>query len=98
MRDVGFEIHRAEHHNRDATIPFVFLDAFGHVHSDAMHITERLRRRDFGHMDVEITVDDPKAYTKPFTIKLTQQLLPDTDVLEYFCTENEKDVQHLAIK
>jgi hypothetical protein len=71
------------------------LDAFGHPHSDALHLIERYRRRDFGHMDVEVTVDDPKMYTKPFTIKFTELLLPDSDVMEYVCEENEKDVQHL---
>jgi hypothetical protein len=75
-----------------------WLDAFGHVHSDAMRITERMRRRDFGHMDVEMTIDDPKAYTQPFTIKFTKRLMPDTDLLESFCAENEKDVQHMGIK
>src|SRR6266436_240222 len=67
-----------------------WLDAFGHPHSDAMHVTERFHRRDFGHMEIEITVDDPKTYTKPFTIKLNQRLLPDTELSEAICLENEK--------
>jgi hypothetical protein len=49
-------------------------------------------------MEVEITVDDPKAYTKPWTIKLTQPLVPDTELLDYVCVENEKDVAHLPAK
>jgi len=66
------------------------LDASGHPRSDAMRITERYRRRDFGHIDFEISFDDPKYYTRPFGFKTTLLLLPDTDVLEYVCTENEK--------
>jgi hypothetical protein len=71
-----------------------WLDVFGHPFSDAMRLTERFHRRDFGHLDVEVTVDDPKTYSKPFTFKFTQRLLPDTDLLESFC-ENEKDAPRL---
>jgi hypothetical protein len=70
------------------------LDGFGHPRSDAMRITERYRRRDFGHMDLEISFDDPKYYTRPFSVKTTLTLLPDTDLQEYVCTENEKDRSH----
>jgi len=69
-----------------------------HPHSEAMRVLERYRRRDFGHLDVEITIDDPKMYIKPFTIKVTHLLQADTDILEYFCTENEKDRLHTATK
>jgi hypothetical protein len=72
-----------------------WLDAIGHPHSDALHMVERFRRRDFGHLDVEVTMDDSKMYTRPFTIKFTERLVPDSDVLEYVCEENEKDIQHL---
>jgi hypothetical protein len=72
-----------------------WLDAFGHPHSQDMRVTERFRRPDFGHMDVQITVDDPKMYTKPFTITLHHQLLPDTDLLESICAENEQDGKHM---
>ena len=68
-----------------------WLDGFGHPRSDAMKITERYRRRDFGHMDLEISMDDPTYYTRPFGFKTTLTLLPDTDVLEYVCTENWKN-------
>jgi hypothetical protein len=71
-----------------------WLDAFGHPFSDAMRLTERFHRRDFGHMDVQVTIDDPKTYSKPFTFKFTKRLLPDTDLLESFC-ENEKDAPRL---
>ncbi len=75
-----------------------WLDARGHTHSDALHLTERFQRLDFGHMEVRMTIDDPKTYTKPFTIKLRQRLLPDTDLLESFCVENEKDLIHIEGK
>jgi len=68
-----------------------WLDSGGHPHSEALRIQERFHRRDFGHMDLTVTVDDPKMYTKPFTIKVTEVLLPDTDILESVCNENEKD-------
>jgi len=72
------------------------LDLIGHPHSDALRVVERYHRRDFGHMDVEVTLDDPKMYTQPFTIKFTQRLLADSDVLENICAENEKDVVHIG--
>jgi hypothetical protein len=75
-----------------------WLDAFGHPHSDALHLVERFRRRDFGHLDMEITIDDPKMYTKAFSFKITQQLVPDSDILESFCNENEKDRPRMGLK
>jgi hypothetical protein len=72
-----------------------WLDAFGHPRTEAMHIVERFTRRDFGHIDVQMTFDDSGAYTKPFSIRFTQTLTPDTDVIEAVCAENEKDRQHL---
>ena len=56
------------------------------------------RLRDFGHIDLGITVDDPKAYTKPWTVHLELTLNPDTDLIEYVCDENEKDLKHLVGK
>ncbi len=72
-----------------------WLDAIGSPHSEALHVVERFHRRDFGHMDVQVTIDDPKMYTKPFSIQFTEDLVPDSDVTEYFCTEDEKDLSHL---
>src|SRR5437879_1777488 len=71
------------------------LDGFGHPRSEALRVQERFHRRDFGHMDVQVTVDDPKMYSKPVTVKVTELLVPDSDVLESFCNENEKDRPHL---
>ena len=71
------------------------LDGMGHPRSESARITERYRRRDFGHMDLETTVDDPVNYTRPFTVKVTLLLIPDSDVQEYVCAENERDRTHL---
>lgn len=73
------------------------IDIIGHRRSESMRITERYRRRDLGHLDVEITFDDPVVYTKPFSVKVTHLLQADTDILEYFCNENEKDLTHLTV-
>jgi hypothetical protein len=70
------------------------LDVLGHPRSEAVRLTETFRRRDFGHMDVQITLDDPKTYTKPVTILVKHRLLPDTELIEGFCNDNEKDLAH----
>jgi hypothetical protein len=75
-----------------------WLDARAHGHSQAMHLTERFHRLDFGHMEVELTIDDPETYTRPFTIKLHQRLMADTDLLESYCAENEQDAKHMEGK
>ncbi len=67
-----------------------WLDSAGHPQTEALRITERLRRRDFGHMEFEITIDDPKVFTKPFTVKAERLLAADTDLLEDVC-DNERD-------
>lgn len=72
-----------------------WLDSRGHPHSEAMRVTETYRRRDVGHLDVAITIDDPRTYNKPFTVKVTHLLQADSDILEYVCNENEKDRVHL---
>lgn len=75
-----------------------WLDNGGHPGTEAMKLTEKFRRKDFGHFDVEVTIDDPKAYTKPWTVTLSFTLTPDTDLIEYVCSENEKDIGHLVGK
>lgn len=72
-----------------------WLDVAGHPHSEALHVEERFRRRDFGHMDLQVTIDDPKMYTRPFTVKVTEVLQADSDILENVCLENERDGAHL---
>jgi hypothetical protein len=68
----------------------VWLDNWGKPATGALKVTERFRRRDFGHMDVEMTIDDPKAYTRPWTVTLPLVFVPDTELLEYICNENNK--------
>jgi hypothetical protein len=74
-----------------------WLDDGGHPHSDALHVTERFRRLDFGHMELQITIDDSKMYTKPWTATVPYNLVPDTELIEYVC-ENEKDLVHMVGK
>ena len=75
-----------------------WLDQAGHPASDALHLTERFRRRDFGHMDLEMIIDDPKVYTKAWTITAEMALQPDTELLEFICEENEKDAARMVGK
>jgi len=75
-----------------------WLDMNGHPQTEATHITERFRRVNFGHMDLEITVEDPTAYSKPWTVTLAGwNFLPDVDLIEGIC-ENERDYSHLIGK
>jgi hypothetical protein len=76
----------------------VWLDQAAHPHSDKLHIVERYRRPDLGHLETEITVDDPGVLAKPFTMKNVSDLAPTEEVLEFICTENNKDVEHLVGK
>jgi hypothetical protein len=72
-----------------------WLDARGTPRSTDMRIEERFRRRDYGHMDLTITLTDPQIFTKPITFSVVEELLPDTDVLEHYCVENERDDAHM---
>lgn len=76
----------------------LWLDRNGSPMTDAAKMTERFRRVTFGKLEIEITVDDPKAYTKPWTVKLNQLIVLDTELLDYICLENEKDAPHFAAK
>jgi hypothetical protein len=73
------------------------LDLAGHPHTEALRLTERYHRRDAGHMDLQVTFDDPKAYTRPWTLAIDLDLVPDGDLIEYVC-ENERDKPHLVGK
>ena len=75
-----------------------WLDGIGHPHSERLRLTERFRRRDFGHLDEEITFDDATMYTRPFSVKVTHALVLDSDVGEFFCNENEKDRVRMNVK
>ena len=65
-------------------------------HSDALHIIERFRRLDFGHLEIQYTIDDPRVYVKPWNVLQHHHLTPDTELLEYICNENEKDLKHMV--
>jgi hypothetical protein len=72
-----------------------WLDAAGSPLTSAATVTERFRRPNFGTLEIAITVDDPKAYTRPWTVTVEQAIVVDTDLLDAMCLENEKDVPHL---
>jgi hypothetical protein len=74
----------------------LWLDISGTPLTDAAKVTERYHRPNFGKLEIDITVDDAKAYTKPWTIRVNQTLAVDTDLLEFFCMDNEKDARHLV--
>jgi hypothetical protein len=75
-----------------------WLDNGGHPGTESLRLTERFHRRDFGHIDLQMTIDDPKAYTKPWTVNVPLLASPDTELIEYVCDENEKDLKHLVGK
>jgi hypothetical protein len=70
-----------------------WLDLTGHPHTEALRVTERFRRLNTGQMKVEMTFEDPKTYTRPWTIAIDAQFVPDTELLEFICNENEKSSQ-----
>ncbi|HEY2843971.1 MAG TPA: hypothetical protein VGJ09_09980 [Bryobacteraceae bacterium] len=76
----------------------LWLDISGTPLTDAAKVTERFRRPTFGKLEIDITVDDAKAYTKPWSIRVNQSLAVDQEMLEFVCLENEKDVPHLVGK
>ena len=72
-----------------------WLDVNGAPLTDAGRITERIRRVSYGELEIEVTVDDPKAYTRPWTARvIRQRLLPDDELIEFVCAENEKSTKH----
>jgi hypothetical protein len=75
-----------------------WLDAMGHPHSEGLRVEERFRRVDTGHLQVTTTLTDPTVLTRPVTTTQYYTLLPDTDLYEYFCTDNEKDAAHYVQK
>ena len=71
-----------------------WLDHDGHPHTEALRVTERYRRRDFGNMDLDVTFSDPTVYTKPWTVKVRAELAADTEMLEWVCNEKGSELQH----
>lgn len=72
----------------------MWLDRNGSPMTDAAKITERYHRVNFGKLEIDLTVDDPKAYTKAWTVRLNEFFIPDTDLMDYYCAENERDSRH----
>jgi len=72
-----------------------WLDGAGRPGTEALHLTERYQRRDVGHIEVQIVVDDPKAYTKPWSVTLQLELRTGLELMEYVCDENERDARHV---
>jgi hypothetical protein len=73
----------------------LWLDLSGNPLTEAARVTEKFERIDYGNLQVEITVDDPRAYTRPWTVMLKQSIVLDTELLDEICLENEKSVQHM---
>lgn len=76
----------------------LWLDATGNPMTDAATLIERFRRPNYGHMEIELTVNDPKAYTRPFTVTLHHIIRLDSDLMEFVCNEGEQDASHLSAK
>jgi hypothetical protein len=76
----------------------MWLDRSGSPMTDAAKLTERYRRVNYGKLQIDLTLDDPKAYTKPWTVTINQIIVLNSELLEYFCQENEKDLSHLVGK
>ena len=72
-----------------------WLDVNGSPYTDALKMTERFRRPNFGTLEIELTVDDPKNYTRPFTVQLTQDFEPDTELVDEFCAEGENSYNRM---
>jgi hypothetical protein len=75
-----------------------WLDQESHPHSENLHVIERYKRPDLGHLETEITVEDPAILAKPYTIKRVSDLAPTEDIYEFICPENNRDVSHLVGK
>ena len=73
----------------------LWLEASGNPLTEQGKMTERIRRPNFGNLEIEITIDDPKAYTAPWTVKLSEPLVLDSELIDYYCLENERDSVHM---
>jgi hypothetical protein len=73
-----------------------WLDSNGLPTSDALQVTERLHRRNYGHTDAVITIDDAKMYAKSWTVTLPLELMPESELMEFVCLENERDFRHIV--
>ena len=75
-----------------------YLDIIGSPQTDAVKFTERYRRVNYGNLQIDVTVDDPKAYTKPFTVRVNQHLMPEAELIEFICNENDPSRAHMVGK
>ena len=75
-----------------------WFDFAGHPHTEKLHMTERFRRPDYSHLEFEVVIDDPGAYTRPFTMYGHSPLVEDSEIMEYICNENNQDVSHILGK
>jgi hypothetical protein len=73
----------------------MWMDSQGHPHTEQMHVIERFQRKDFGHMVVDVTINDPGAYSKPWGATIKQHLVPDSELIEFVCEQNT-DPQHMV--
>ncbi len=71
-----------------------WLDHDGHPHTEALRMTERYRRRDFGHLELEVTLSDPAVYARPWTVAVRAELAADTEMIEFVCNENNRSLEH----
>jgi len=71
-----------------------WLDTSGHPHTEALRMTERYRRPNYGRLELEITLRDPTVYARPWTVAVRAELAADTELLEYVCNENGRDIEH----
>ena len=74
----------------------LWLDIADNPLTDAANVTKRIRRPNYGSLDIDVTVNDPKAYTKPWTIILLEKIVLDTKMMDFMCLENEKDIAHMV--
>jgi len=73
-----------------------WLDVVGSPFTGAAKVTERFRRVNVGNLEIDVTVDDPKAYTKPWSVTVKQRLMPDNELMEFICNENERSSSHFV--
>jgi hypothetical protein len=76
----------------------VWLDINGSPLTNMGRMIERFRRPNYSNLEIEVTIDDPKVYTKPFTVKVEQKIMPDTQLIEFICNENDRSGAHLVGK
>jgi hypothetical protein len=72
-----------------------WLDVNGSPYTDALKMTERFRRPNYGSLEIDITIDDKKAYTQPFTVRVNHRLMVDSEMIEFICNENERSTNHI---